>query len=50
MGNDGQPIELGVKFTAEHDGFINGVRFYKQSGNTGTHTGQLWSTDGTLLA
>src|SRR5262249_4515961 len=33
LGNDGQAIELGVKFTAEHDGFINGIRFYKLAGN-----------------
>ncbi len=50
LGNDGQAIALGVKFTAEHDGFINGIRFYKASGNTGTHSGQLWQTDGTLMA
>jgi hypothetical protein len=49
LGNDGQGIELGVKFIAEHDGFINGVRFYKASGNGGAHTGHLWTTDGTLL-
>src|SRR5262249_8109607 len=49
LGNDGQAIELGVKFTAEHDGFITGIRFYKLAGNTGTHTAQLWTTDGTPL-
>jgi hypothetical protein len=49
LGNDGLAIELGVKFIAEHDGFINGIRFYKASGNGGTHTGHLWTTDGTLL-
>ena len=50
VGNDGQAIEVGVKFTAEHDGFINGVRFYKGSGNSGTHTGLLFSSSGSLLA
>jgi hypothetical protein len=40
---------VGVKFIAEHDGFINGIRFYKGAGNTGTHTGHLWTTGGTLL-
>ena len=28
------------------DGFITGVRFYKGTGNTGTHVGSLWSTAG----
>jgi hypothetical protein len=27
-----------------------GVRFYKNAANTGTHTGSLWTADGTLLA
>ena len=31
-------------------GFINGVRFYKATANTGTHVGALWSATGTLLA
>ena len=31
-------------------GTISGVRFYKGAGNTGTHTGSLWSTSGQLLA
>jgi hypothetical protein len=31
-------------------GYITGVRFYKGSGNTGTHVGYLWSSTGTLLA
>ncbi|MFD3003072.1 DUF4082 domain-containing protein, partial [Pontibacter toksunensis] len=31
-------------------GSVTGVRFYKQSGNTGTHIGQLYSSTGTLLA
>ena len=47
---DAAAVELGVKFIAETTGWITGVRFYKGSGNTGTHTGSLWSTSGTLLA
>ena len=31
-------------------GTITGVRFYKESDNTGTHTGSLWTAGGTLLA
>jgi hypothetical protein len=49
--NDGKgPIELGVKFRSTADGNILGVKFYKCSGNIGTHTGQLYAYDGTLLA
>ena len=43
-------VELGVKFTADTSGFVTGVRFYKSAPNTGTHTGSLWSSTGTLLA
>jgi len=43
-------IELGVKFTSDVYGAITGVRFYKAAGNTGTHSGSLWTADGTRLA
>lgn len=43
-------IELGVKFQTTVDGNATGIRFYKTSGNIGTHTAQLYATDGTLLA
>lgn len=46
---DLQPVELGVKFTSEVDGYVTGVRFYKNVENDGTHTGSLWSLDGTRL-
>src|SRR5690606_19421865 len=48
--NDSNPVELGVKFTASSSGTIYGVRFYKGPQNTGTHTGSLWTSTGTLLA
>src|SRR5262249_31561813 len=48
--SDSNAVELGVKFQADRDGYITGVRFYKGSGNTGTHVGNLWAADGTLLA
>jgi hypothetical protein len=48
--NDTSPVNLGVRFQASGSGFITGVRFYKYSDNTGAHTGNLWSADGTLLA
>lgn len=43
---DSTSVETGVKFTADDDGYIVGVRFYKAAGNTGTHKGTLWSTNG----
>src|SRR5436309_7861647 len=36
--------------TLFRSGQVIGVRFYKGAGNTGTHTGSLWSPTGTLLA
>ncbi len=43
-------VDLGVKFTASNDGSITGIRFFKVPDNTGTHTGTLWSSTGTVLA
>ncbi len=48
--SDPNAVELGVKFTTSVNGFITGVRFYKGTGNTGTHVGNLWSAGGALLA
>jgi len=45
-GGDGGSVVLGVKFTADVNGTIAGVRFYKASTNTGTHVGALWSAAG----
>ncbi|MFC7381524.1 DUF4082 domain-containing protein [Sphaerisporangium rhizosphaerae] len=47
---DTKSVELGVKFRATAAGYINGIRFYKGSLNTGTHTGSLWTSSGQLLA
>ncbi|MGN9906617.1 DUF4082 domain-containing protein [Phytohabitans sp. LJ34] len=47
---DTDPVELGVKFRSTVGGQVTGVRFYKGSGNTGTHVGHLWTSSGTLLA
>jgi glucose/arabinose dehydrogenase len=47
---DANPIEVGVKFRSDVDGFITALRFYKGSSNTGTHVGHLWTASGTLLA
>jgi hypothetical protein len=48
--SDGSPIELGVKFVASANGTITGLRYYKSAQETGTHTGSLWTSTGTLLA
>ena len=48
--SDPDAIELGVKFRANVDGFVTGVRFYKGAANTGIHVGKLWSSSGALLA
>lgn len=48
--NDPKAVELGVKFVTSVLGEITGIRFYKGSQNTGTHLGDLWTSNGTLLA
>ncbi|MCK1631834.1 DUF4082 domain-containing protein [Bradyrhizobium sp. 162] len=48
--NDPGAAELGVKFVAAVSGDITGIRFYKGPQNTGTHLGDLWTTNGALLA
>jgi hypothetical protein len=46
---DGTAVEVGMKFRADSDGSVIGVRFYKAAKNTGTHIGHIWSSIGTLL-
>jgi hypothetical protein len=46
---DNGPLEVGVKFRASANGYVRGVKFYKGAGNTGTHTGSLWTAGGQLL-
>jgi hypothetical protein len=48
--SEANSLELGMRFTSAINGYITGVRFYKGGQNTGTHTGSLWSNDGTQLA
>ena len=47
---DESPVELGLKFRSDVNGFVKGVRFYKAVGNSGTHIGNLWTSTGTSLA
>src|SRR5512144_2189833 len=48
--DDTSAVELGVRFVAEADGVVKGIRFYKGIANTGTHTGRLWDAQGRPLA
>jgi hypothetical protein len=48
--NDASAVELGLRFSPDLSGVVNGVRFYKGTGNGGTHTGRLWTSAGALLA
>ncbi len=43
------PVTVGVKFTSDTFGTINGIKFYKSTANTGTHVGQLWTSSGQLM-
>jgi methionine-rich copper-binding protein CopC len=47
---DNGGIEVGVKFRTTQAGTITKIRFYKGTGNTGTHVGSLWTRTGTKLA
>jgi hypothetical protein len=42
--------ELGMRFSASTNGTITGIRYWKATSETGTHTGRIWSNTGTLLA
>ena len=43
------PLELGTKFRSAVPGFITGIRFYKTTGYSGIHVGQLYSYPGGAL-
>ena len=47
---DPAQVNLGVKFVASEAGSIAGLEYYRGTGDTGTHTGSLWSSTGQLLA
>jgi hypothetical protein len=46
---DNSPVEVGVRFNSDVNGFVSGVRFYKGADNTGTHVGTVWSAGGAVL-
>ena len=43
-------MELGVSFTADTNGFVTGIRFYKSPSNLGVHVANLWTSTGVRLA
>lgn len=48
--NDGTTVQLGMTFSSSVDGRITALRFFKATGDSGTHTGVLWSSTGQRLA
>lgn len=48
-GTDAASIEVGTTVQTSAAGAVTGVRFYKNTNSTGTHTGNLWTSSGTLL-
>ncbi len=48
--NDPSAVQVGTRFVSSTAGSVVGIRFYKGSANTGTHTVMLWDSTGTLLA
>ena len=46
---DSVAVELGMSFTVSQPGAVTAIRFYKGTGNTGTHVGSLWSGAGERL-
>ena len=48
--DDSSAVTLGLKFKPSVDGFIRGVRYYRDTANTGTHVGKLFSAGGNELA
>jgi hypothetical protein len=46
----GGGIEFGLKFQSSVAGYVDGIKFYKTPGDSGTRTAQVYSSGGTLLA
>ncbi|MFK0332010.1 DUF4082 domain-containing protein [Rhizobium sp. NPDC090275] len=47
--HENAPVELGLKFVSSASGTITGISFYKAAGDTGAHTGSIWTVDGQLV-
>jgi len=48
--NDGQTIEVGVRFRADTDGTVTALRYYRGAGWSGAPAGTLWTATGEPLA
>ncbi|WP_345774844.1 DUF4082 domain-containing protein [Rhizobium sp. K102] len=48
--NDGQQLELGVKFTSNVAGDVTGIKFYRSANDNGQNVVDLWTSTGTKLA
>ncbi len=48
--SDNRALEVGVKFRTDVNGYITGLRFYKDALNDGIHIGHLWTSSGVMLA
>jgi hypothetical protein len=48
-GNDGNSVELGIKFSTSVPGEIVGIKFFKATNATGPHTAHLWNPNGNSL-
>ena len=46
---DQTAYELGVRFEADFDGSITGIRYYKGADSVAPHLGHLWDSSGNLL-
>lgn len=47
---DGTAVELGLRIQPKKAGTLTQIRYYKPVGETGAHTGRIWSSSGSLLA
>ena len=50
IGTGTAPLEVGMKFSSNINGYVTGFRYYKGAGAQGVHIGSLWSISGTKLA
>lgn len=48
--DDSRAVEVGVRFSVSAPGSAVAIRFYKGAGNTGQHTGSLWTARGQRVA
>lgn len=47
---DTSPVTVGLKFTPTTNGYIKGLRYWRDASNTGTHTGTLYTATGQRMA